>query len=131
MQQLDKSAGRPTQRPTPHPGPRCVTHWRVEKKRQSANSHARRVKAVYGLEPGQYDLLYEGQGGRCWICQRATGKSKRLAVDHDHVTGEVRGLLCGPCNSMLAHARDNPAMFERAMSYLMSPPAREILTQGD
>lgn len=123
--------GPPRQRPTPHPGPRCVTHWRAERKRRSATTHDKRVQAVYGLSAGQYELLYTGQRGTCAICQRATGRTKRLAVDHNHRTEEVRGLLCGPCNSMLAHARDDPAMFVRAASYLHIPPARQILGGTD
>lgn len=119
----------PSARPAPNPGPRCATHWRAERKRRATESHARRVNAVYGLQPGQYEQLFEGQGRHCAICLRANGKTKRLAVDHNHKTGEVRGLLCGPCNSMLAHARDEPDMFHRARHYLIDPPSREVFNQ--
>ena len=117
----------PAQRPAPNPGPRCATHWRAERKRRAVVAHDKRVQGVYGLPPGAYDLLYAGQGGTCSICQRARGVAKRLAVDHNHATGEVRGLLCGPCNSMLAHARDSDMMLIRAAQYLLHPPARTIL----
>lgn len=107
----------------PDSGGRCTTHWRKEKKRRLEQSHRRRVKSQYGLADGQYEALYEAQGGRCYICARATGKTRRLSVDHDHRTGLVRGLLCRPCNSMLGHARDDLVFFQRAMSYLRHPPA--------
>lgn len=81
----------------------------------------------YGLTKEQYEALYEAQGGVCYICRRATGRRKKLAVDHDHKTGYVRGLLCSPCNGMLAHARDDIEMFERAAGYLASPPAHEYI----
>ena len=90
-------------------------------------AHRASVARTYGIGRDGYDLLYAAQGGTCAICQRATGRTRRLSVDHDHVTGEVRGLLCRPCNDMLGHARDNYRMFVRAASYLLTPPARPVL----
>jgi len=83
--------------------------------------------ARYGITPEQYWALYEAQGGVCYICQRATGKTKRLSVDHDHATGYVRGLLCGPDNKILGHMRDDPDMARRVASYLEAPPAHNII----
>jgi hypothetical protein len=113
-------------RPTPHPGPRCATHWHDEVKRRKAAAHGKAIERTYGLTAEQYQQLKELQGGACAICQRARGISKRLAVDHDHQTGKVRGLLCGPCNKMLGHARDNPGFFARAIYYLNYPPSTEL-----
>lgn len=79
---------------------------------------------TYGITKAEYDELYEFQGGCCALCTRATGKTKRLSVDHDHVTGEVRGLLCGTCNKILGHARDDAAFFARGLGYLQTPPWR-------
>lgn len=112
-----------SKRPAPNPGPRCATHWRAERKRRSAASHARHLAKTYGLEVGEYEAILEHQGGRCAICQRATGRTRRLSVDHDHATGLVRGLLCRPCNDMLGHGRDDPPFFRRAADYLEQPPA--------
>jgi hypothetical protein len=115
----------------PVPGDRCATHHRAKVKRQRATAHARRTQTVYGLDPGEYDALKEFQGGKCAICQRATGDGrKRLAIDHDHSCcpgktscGQcVRGLLCSPCNSVLAHFRDSDATAIRAWAYLKWPP---------
>jgi hypothetical protein len=121
-----------TARPTPHPGPRCVTHHRAELRRRRDAAHGRRTQATYSLTPEEYRKLYEAQGRRCAICRRATGATKRLAVDHDHTCcpgpvscgGCVRGLLCGPCNSMLSHARDSVDLFHRAAQYLRDWPSR-------
>ncbi|WP_432001195.1 endonuclease VII domain-containing protein [Streptomyces sioyaensis] len=115
-----------TQRPAPHPGPRCATHWRAEQKRRKEAAHDAWVQRVYGLGAGDYHRLYDLQNGVCAICQRATGKTRRLSVDHDHETGLVRGLLCRPCNSMLGHGRDDPKFFGRAATYLFQPPARGL-----
>jgi recombination endonuclease VII len=114
-------------RPAPHPGPRCVTHNRARKSQTKATSWARRLQALYGLLPDEYHLVKDYQGGRCALCQRATGARRALAVDHDHVSGVVRGILCSPCNKMLGHARDSIEFFERCIEYLKTPPAVEVL----
>lgn len=90
---------------------------------RKASAHESRVQKVYGLGPGQYQELYRFQGGKCYICQRATGASRRLSVDHDHKTGKVRGLLCRPCNDVLGHFRDDTEAFVRAHKYLQLSPA--------
>ena len=82
-------------RPAPHPGPRCATHHRDRKKALRGAAHGRWILKTYGITSEQYEALYEAQGGVCYICRRAKGTGRRkLAVDHDHVTGWVRGLLC-------------------------------------
>nr|WP_279494490.1 endonuclease VII domain-containing protein [Actinocrispum wychmicini] len=90
------------------------------------------MQATYGITAEQYAALYTLQGGRCAICRRATGRGKRLAVDHNHATGEVRGLLCKPCNrDVLGHLRDDVSAFERAIAYLTDPPALRMLNGSD
>jgi hypothetical protein len=71
------------------------------------------VVRQYGLSRESYLKMYEAQGRKCAIngCDR-TGK---LVVDHDHVTGKVRGLLCGPCNTRLGHLGD---IFQQVTIYL-------------
>jgi len=71
----------------------------------------------YGLTPRQYDLLVWGQGGACAICRE---KSDRLHVDHNHITGEVRGLLCMPCNQALGllRADKGSARLQSAYAYI-------------
>lgn len=112
-------------RPAPHPGPRCVTHHRARRKAVSARSHALRTEKVYGITEEQYWALYEAQGGRCAICQRASGRTKRLAVDHNHETGAVRALLCGPDNQMIG--RLGAEALARAILVLKTEPAQAIL----
>lgn len=123
-----KDCKKPT-RPATYPGPRCYTCWHTETKRRKEAAHGNYVEKTYGVTAEEYDALYKAQGGRCAICQRATGRARRLAVDHNHQTGEVRGLLCKPCNSygIGMFARDNPEVFDRGADYLRNPPAREVL----
>jgi hypothetical protein len=104
------------------PGPRCFAHHRDRQKALAARQHARHIETVYALTADQYDAQKAAQGGVCAICRRATGKTKRLAVDHDHRTGLVRGLLCGPCNRDLIGRHPVPVL-ARAIEYLTDPPA--------
>ncbi len=71
----------------------------------------------YGLTPDGYKSLFNAQNGKCWICGKPPGK-RRLAVDHDHATGTVRGLLCHNCNIGLGNFHDNTAHLLRAVEYL-------------
>lgn len=116
-----------TTRKLSKPGPRCATCRRELKKAQDKARHELYVLKTYGLKIGEYDKLYVAQGGACYICQRATGKTKKLAVDHDHETGYVRGLLCGPCNKLLGHVRDDPRTLQRAADYLITWPAQRFI----
>ena len=89
----------------------------------SAVTHAAMVAKVYGLEGDAYADLLKSQGGKCAIC-RARPKSKRLAVDHDHATGAVRGLLCSRCNhDLMGAAWDSSAMALALWHYMNTPPA--------
>lgn len=111
-------------------GPRCRTHWRAESERRKAANHEKRVTETYGLLKGEYALLYAFQGGKCALCRRATGASRKLSVDHDHATGKVRGLLCRPCNTLLGHARDKISFFRRCIRYLVTTPYY-LMREGD
>lgn len=96
----------------------------------SVAAHGARVEKVYGITREDYETLLKAQGGRCFICQRVP-RSKRLAVDHDHQTGAVRGLLCADsergCNhAILGNIRDLD-MARRIVAYLENPPARTAL----
>lgn len=80
---------------------------------------------VYGLSIADYMALDEAQGHRCAICHKKRRKhDRRFAVDHNHVTGIVRGLLCGRCNYLIGYLHENVEMFQRAASYLLEPPAK-------
>lgn len=96
----------------------------------STAAHAGAIERQYGLTGEEYDALFRYQGGRCAICRRKP-RTKRLAVDHDHRTGEVRGLLCANnengCNraviANLEAAEDGGlAAARRAVAYLEWAP---------
>ena len=73
----------------------------------------------FGLSVADYNQMLSEQSGVCAICgQVPSGKRTRLAVDHDHETGKVRGLLCHGCNTMLGFARDSKTTLQSAINYL-------------
>lgn len=113
---------------------RCVTHYREFKARNRSKAHERHVTKTYGLEPGEYEATYAIQGGKCYLCQVATGKRKRLAVDHDHATGEPRGLLCGPCNKdvigRIEASGDGRALAVRILVYLSGDTPYRVMKAG-
>lgn len=138
--------GRQTDRPAYHPsreGPRCEEHWRIEKKRRSVAAHAKRIEDTYEISGEEYWAIYEAQGGRCHMCRRAKGKSKRLCVDHDHNCPEnsknkpgghdpkngcrkcVRALLCVFCNDVVGKL-DADAL-ARGIEVLENAPAQKVL----
>ena len=80
----------------------------------------RNLQSRFGISREFYKLLHEVQGGVCAICrQPETVKGRdNLAVDHNHETDEVRGLLCHSCNTGLGKFKDDPELLQRAISYL-------------
>lgn len=86
---------------------------------------ARRLAREYQLSESDYAQMLDSQGGGCAICGAvetspvAIGPGvRRLAVDHDHETGDVRGILCNRCNQGLGRFADDPERLRRAADYL-------------
>lgn len=116
-----------TKRKAPYPGPRCATHHRAKRFDRRNYSHSKHVEDTYGITSDEYWAIHAYQGGVCAMCQRATGATRKLAVDHDHATGMVRGCLCKFDNRLLGFARDDIAFFERCIEYLKNPPAVAVI----
>lgn len=77
------------------------------------------LERKFGLTVKDYEELLESQGRACAVCGRLDDMfGRRLAVDHSHETGEVRGLLCGPCNMAIGLLGDNLRGVRRACRYL-------------
>lgn len=78
---------------------------------------------TYGVSEEQYFALLASQNGVCAICSRPETHRNRdcvkpLTVDHNHVTGQVRALLCHHCNCVLGLAREDPSTLDAAAAYL-------------
>jgi Recombination endonuclease VII len=86
-----------------------------------------RFQKQYGITLAEYDAMSEAQGHCCAICAKPENKVvrrgvnediRRLAVDHDHRTGKVRGLLCADCNRAIGLFADDPSRIHRAIAFL-------------
>ena len=91
---------------------------------------AKERERKFGVSVKQYSDMYLAQGGCCAICRRAetatrNGKVKTLAVDHDHATGAVRGLLCAGCNTGIGKFGDYRSLLLSAIRYLDKHTGRE------
>lgn len=107
---------------------------RVEEKRKWRKSdrakkpdlyRSRMLKHRYGIDLKQYNEMFEERLGLCDICRQPetktiNGKTIPLAVDHSHVNGQIRGLLCSACNLILGNAKDNLQTLLAAAKYLQN-----------
>jgi hypothetical protein len=82
-----------------------------------SRSRINKLKRVYNLTKEGYEELLAIQNGKCAICEKQLSK-KNLDIDHDHVTGKVRGLLCNQCNQGIALLQENPQLLQKAANYL-------------
>lgn len=101
--------------------------WTCSLRRQSENrkrNHskqttiARNMVNRYGITATDYAKMLVAQQGCCKICGKDT--LERLNIDHNHITGKVRGLLCRLCNMGIGHFVDSPALLRKAAEYLES-----------
>jgi len=92
--------------------------------------HRSYVERTYNISGEVYDQLLDWQGGRCYVCQEMP-RTHRLAVDHDHVSGNVRGLLCAGqeqgCNWNYRKALGDVEVARRILEYAEQTPLERML----
>ena len=91
--------------------------------RKSRDKRLKKLREIhlrnkFGLTPLEYDALLNVQGGVCALCEQPPTPGISLHVDHDHGTGEIRGLLCVRCNNALGLFREDPDLLRRAARYV-------------
>lgn len=109
-----------------HRGARNIAmrKWRdrnVEK--YSERIHAKRLRQFYDMSADEYAAKLAAQNGCCAVCKQAEtsrykGTLRRLSVDHNHKTGEIRALLCTRCNAALGLVNDDPDILLAMINYL-------------
>jgi len=90
--------------------------YEIEKRERPASYSVKRKDRfkAYGITKEQYDSMLTEQRNKCKICN----EGKKLHIDHCHVTGKVRGLLCQNCNTLLGHAKESNDILLNAVAYL-------------
>lgn len=103
-----------------------VRIWNATERGQMSRKLGRdkhRLSTKFGLTRDEYDRIGETQNWLCAICSKPETSTfrrsiRRLAVDHCHKTGRIRGLLCRKCNQGIGHLRDDVAILRKAITYL-------------
>jgi hypothetical protein len=108
------------------------TQKKLQRQREDSACHARVESSKrkyelkqYGLTPTEHDALFKEQHGLCALCGNPPTR-KNLAVDHDHATGRVRGLLCQACNVALARVEAVLGWCKKAEEYLAKYKQEEV-----
>jgi len=89
---------------------------KIRIKKSTKDSH---LKSMYDIDLKEYNRLYDLQEGKCYICNTHQKElSRSLCVDHNHETGDIRGLLCTNCNAGIGLLKDDINILENALKYL-------------
>ena len=106
-------------------------------KKYSSRPEVKERRRQRDLTMEQYEQMLKAQGGGCAICGGKVNMKtrwkkciKRLAVDHCHKTGKVRGLLCWMCNSSIGRMKDDPALLRKAADYVEKHQGRASISSA-
>lgn len=100
---------------------RQATEWNRNNRRKR---HSYWIHQKHGITLDEYEAMLVRQGGVCAICKEPetvrhnNGQTRRLPIDHDHATGQIRDLLCYRCNSMIGYSREREDLLLAAIDYL-------------
>ena len=115
IRDLNRKRARKGYEENPERSKECTKRYRAANPEKLFETQLRK----YGITPGQYRDRLAAQEGKCAICKTETpGGHGRFHVDHDHATGEFRGILCHRCNVGLGYMKDDPVILQGAISYL-------------
>lgn len=88
--------------------------------------HKEKLSRFYGLTVDDYEAMLKFQNNACWLCGKPCSTGRRLAIDHDHLTGLIRGLLCSNCNRrIMGNLTDEQV--KNMFDYISLPPAIQAL----
>ena len=94
-------------------------YWNNKNDKEYKRKRNEHLKRSYGITIDDYEILFNKQNGYCAICKRHQLEVKKtFHVDHCHITGKVRGLLCDDCNTGIGKLKENKFIFINAIEYL-------------
>lgn len=102
----------------------CKKLWRTQHRKDNPEKYKMQdfkndLKRHYGITVEVYNQMFDKQNGRCACCSRSSEEFRKgLHVDHDHATGQVRGLLCTQCNPGIGYFEESVERLEMAIKYL-------------
>lgn len=102
------------------PGKTVCEDCRQDPRTNRQDQERRRTLQRYGINHAEYARLLAGQSERCAICRTDKPGGRHWSIDHDHVTGHVRGLLCSNCNCAIGLLGDDPRVIRRAAEYVQT-----------
>jgi hypothetical protein len=99
---------------------RCKDCQAAVKKEMAAYYRGKHLEYKYGMTHEQYESMLEEQDHKCAVCgiEEKYAENSRLCIDHNHDTGQVRGLLCKKCNQAIGLLQDNADFCDSAGKYL-------------
>lgn len=111
----------------------CFNEYQMERYNNDKDFKNNRQKISYknslkrfNMTLEDYDVMSEEQGNVCAICGGINENGRRLSVDHDHSTGEVRELLCAVCNTGLGSFNDDINLFLSAIQYIQKHNGQKL-----
>lgn len=96
-------------------------HYKNNKEHYATINRNCALKRKYGINQEEYNKMLISQDGKCAICETKDYSNKRnkmLCVDHNHITGQVRQLLCDSCNMLIGNANENENILYEAINYI-------------
>jgi recombination endonuclease VII len=113
-----KAATRRWQNANPEKMAAQARRWRAANPEKERKTYRLRRLKAYGITAEDFTRMLAEQDNRCAICGNVFSGPKHTHIDHSHVTGQVRALLCSHCNPGLGHFHDDPVLLQRAIDYL-------------
>lgn len=98
---------------------KILARKKKDRERRPKAYRDRHLKWAYGITSDTYEIMWKSQSGLCAICGKPEPTERDLCVDHDHMTGKVRELLCLKCNWLLGNSHDSITTLESAIGYLL------------
>lgn len=101
---------------------------KITREEELRRKRERRHVSAYGITVADRERMLEEQGNVCAICGGPPTGNRwdTFVIDHDHISGKVRGLLCSNCNVAIGLLNDDPKLIERAMEYLLRAKEKKV-----